>query len=334
MLGLSQTTISRALNGYPEVSEETRRRVRLAADETGYRPNRAARRLATGKSGSIGLVIPTKPGQTSDVHFGEFQLGLAEEALRHDFHFVIMPAHGEDEAQAMRWMAASGHVDGYYLAYMRRNDPRIALALSLDMPFVVHGRATGVDVDYPYLDVDNHGAFYRAARLLLDLGHTRVALLNGPSEYDFAIRRRQGLIDALAERGLALDLAFDMHGAMTDEMGASAMTRLLQAPQRPTAVLCCSTVIALGAVRALNRAGLTLGRDMSLIAHDDVLPLLKPENFLVPLTTTRSSLRAAGTRIAERLIAQINGAAPSLPSHELWEADLVVRASTGPAPKA
>lgn len=334
LLGLSQTTISRALNGYPEVSEETRRRVREAAEKTGYRPNRAARRLATGKSGAIGLVIPITPGQSSDIHFGEFQLGLSEEALRHDFHMVIMPAHGEQEIQAMRWMAASGHVDGYYLAYMRRNDPRVALALSLDIPFIVHGRATGVELDYPYLDVDNHGAFYKAARLLLDLGHTRFALLNGPEEYDFAIRRRQGLIDALSERQLRLDPAFESHGPMTDELGARVMTRLLALPQPPTAVLCTSTVLALGAVRAIHRAGLTLGRDISLIAHDDVLPLLRPENFNVPLTTTRSSLRAAGVRTAERLIAAINGSGNPGGDRELWEAELVVRASTGPAPKS
>ena len=110
------------------------------------------------------------------------------------------------------------------------------------------------------------------------------------------------------------------------------MAELLARPDRPTAVLCASTVLALGAVRAINRAGLKLGEDISLIAHDDVLPLLKPENFTVPLTTTRSSLRAAGIRIAHRLIAAIKRSQPQPPMHELWTTDLVIRASTGPAP--
>jgi len=90
-------------------------------------------------------------------------------------------------------------------------------------------------------------------------------------------------------------------------------------------------VLALGAVRAISQAGLRLGEDISLIAHDDVLPLLKPENFSVPLTTTRSSLRAAGLRIAERLIGRVKGALP-YPEHELWKAELIVRASTGASP--
>lgn len=332
LLGLSQTTISRALNGYPEVNAETRERVIRAAKETGYRPNRAAQRLATGKSGSIGVVMPIAAGRYSDVHFGEFQAGLAEEALRHDFHFLIMPAHPRDEEQAIRWMAASGNVDGYYLAYMRPKDPRIAMAKSLDLPFIVHGRSEGVDCDYPYLDVDNHSAFRDATRHLLDLGHTRFALLNGPEDLDFAIRRRQGMMAALTERGLTLEPANLRHTQMTDEFGLQGMSELLAGHDCPTAVLCASTVLALGAARAIHQAGLKLGQDISLIAHDDVLPMLKPENFMIPLTTTRSSLRAAGIRIAQRLIAAIERTGEEMPVHELWQADLVIRASTGPAP--
>jgi len=332
LLGLSQTTISRAINGYPEVSEETRQRVLKAAKETGYRPNRAAQRLATGKAGSIGLVMPIEPNDSSDLHFAEFQRGLAEEALRHDFHLVIMPASPRDEEQAIRGLVASGSVDGYYLAYMREKDTRIAMAKSLPVPFIVHGRSFGTDNDFPYLDVDNEGAFRDAARLLLQLGHRRFALLNGPEEFDFAIRRRIGTVAALKDKGIDLDPGSMRHTAMTDEAGYRGMAELLEKPDRPTAVLCASTVLALGAVRAINRAGLKLGEDISLIAHDDVLPLLKPEHFTVPLTTTRSSLRAAGIRIAHRLIAAIKRTQPQPPAHELWTTDLVIRASTGPAP--
>lgn len=333
LLGLSQTTISRALNGYPEVSEDTRRRVLQVAQDTGYRPNRAAQRLATGKAGSIGLIMPTAPEQSSDMHFAEFQSGLAEAAIRQDFHFVIMPTHRQDEEQAIRWLVASGSVDGYYLAYLREDDPRIPLAQSLNLPFIVHGRSIGIPEDYPYLDVDNEDAFYSATRLLTQLGHKRIALLNGPSELDFALRRKLGTERALNATGLQLDARHVRHSLMDDEQGYRGMREILTGPERPTAVLCASTVLALGAVRAMNELGLKLGRDMSLIAHDDELPLLKPENFSIPLTTTRSSLRAAGKRVGERLIAMINGAQPPLPERELWKAELVVRASTGPAPQ-
>ena len=332
LLGLSQTTVSRALNGYPEVNEATRERVLQAVRETGYRPNKAAQRLATGKAGSLGLVMPTAPGHQSDVHFGEFLAGLGEEAVRHDFHFVIMPADPDDEVAALRRLAISGNVDALFVAYMRGHDPRLPMLKSLSTPFVVHGRSHGTEPDYPYLDIDNEAAFYDAAKLMLQLGHKRFALMNGPEHLDFAIRRKQGLESALAERGLHLNEDCISHTLMTDEQGLVAMEQFLQLPDRPTAILCSSTVLALGAIRAVNQAGLKLGEDISLIAHDDVLPLLKPENFSVPLTTTRSSLRSAGARIAQRLIGTVKQTG-SFPEQELWKTELIVRRSTGPAPK-
>jgi LacI family transcriptional regulator len=332
MLGLSQTTVSRALNGYPEVNAATRERVLQAVRETGYRPNKAAQRLATGKAGSIGLVMPTAQGLPSDVHFGEFLAGLGEEAVRHDFHFVIMPADPDDEIGALRRLAISGNVDALFIAYMRANDPRLTMLQSLSIPFVVHGRSFGAEPDYPYLDIDNEAAFCDATRLLLQLGHRRFALMNGPAHLDFAIRRKNGVVAALAERGLTLGESRTSHTPMTEEEGQLAMERLLQLPDRPTAILCSSTVLALGAIRALNQAGLRLGEDVSLIAHDDVLPMLKPENFSVPLTTTRSPLRAAGVRIAQRLIGTVKQSG-AFPEQELWKTELIVRASTGAAPR-
>jgi len=331
LLGLSQTTVSRALNGYPEVNAHTRRRVLEAVRATGYRPNRAAQRLATGKARSIGLVMPIASGIDSDIHFGEFLAGLAEEAVKHDFHFVINPSAPDDEEATFRRLAASGNVDAVFLAYMRANDPRIPILKSLSIPFVVHGRSIGGPSDYPFVDIDNTRAFYDATKLLLQLGHQRIALINGPDYLAFSIRRRKGVMRALDEWGLRLDDTLVQYSEMTDEHGYRSMQRFLQQPDAPTAVLCSSTVLALGAVRAINQAGLVIGRDISLIAHDDVLPMLKPENFSVPLTTTRSSLRAAGARIAARLIGGILEQG-DYPEQELWPAELIVRASTGATP--
>jgi LacI family transcriptional regulator len=101
---------------------------------------------------------------------------------------------------------------------------------------------------------------------------------------------------------------------------------LLQADAPPTAILCSSLIMALGVVRAIRDLGLSIPGDVSLIAHDDVFPWLKPENFSVPLTTTRSSIRAAGARIAERLAARISGLEEGARG-EIWPVDLVVRGS-------
>ncbi|MFP5076310.1 LacI family DNA-binding transcriptional regulator [Rhizobium sp. YIM 134829] len=332
-LGLSQTTVSRALNGYPEVNEETRRRVMEAVRETGYRPNKAAQRLATGRAGSIGLVMPVAAEIEADLHFGSFLTGLAEAAQRHDFHLVINPSSPEEEEITFRRLAASGNVDALFIAHVRREDPRIAMLRSLHIPYLVHGRAIDQGDDYPFLDIDNEQAFYEATKLLIGLGHRRIGLINGQEQLTFSIRRETGMKKAMREAGLPVDdLPID-HGFMTDEFGYRAAVRFLEAPAPPTAILCSSTVIALGAVRALNRAGLTIGEDVSVIAHDDVLPLLKPEHFSVPLTTTQSSLRAAGARVAERLIASLGQPSGAPPEQELWATKLIRRQSTSPAPR-
>lgn len=331
-LGLSQTTISRALNGYPEVSEKTRLRVMDAAAKTGYLPNASARRLATGKLGSIGLVMPIDRDHRSDVHFTEFLQGLGEEAAKADYNLVIKPSPLGLEEDALKDLAVAGSVDGVFFAYMRVNDPRIASMKKLKIPYLVHGRSYGSDDDFPYLDVDNEQAFFDATNLLIQLGHRRIAFLNGPKILDFAHRRELGLRKACYAGDIAVDPDHVFHGSMNDEDGFHAVQRLMETDRPPTAILCASTVTALGVVRALNQKGLKIGKDVSVIAHDDVLPLLKPENFSVPLTTTRSSLREAGQRVAKRLFAQIEGDL-TYPRQEIWRAELILRASTGPAPQ-
>lgn len=333
ILGLSQTTVSRALNGYPEVSEMTRSRVIEAVKLTGYLPNVSARRLATGKVGSIGLVMPVDMQHHTDVHFTEFLNGLAEEAAKVEFNLVIKPTAINAEESALKDLAAAGSVDGVFFAYMRVNDPRVASMKKLKIPYLVHGRSYGTENDFPYLDIDNEQAFFDAAKLLTQLGHRRIALINGPTAFDFTYRRTLGMRRAIEHAGLVVNEGNILHGIMSDEDGFRAMEQLLNQAAPPTAILCSSTAIALGAVRGLNMHGIKLGDEMSLIAHDDVLPLLKPENFSVPLTTTRSSLREAGIRIGQRLIAQIHGDM-SYPRQEIWKTELIVRSSTGPAPAA
>jgi LacI family transcriptional regulator len=332
-LDLSQTTVSRALNGYPEVNERTRQRVLQAVQATGYRPNRAAQRLATGKAGSIGVVMPTAAGRDTDLHFAEFLSGLGEVCVSEDMLLVVTPSRPEDEESTFRKLAAGGSVDAIFLAYTRDKDTRIDLLKSLNLPFVVHGRTLDGPHDFPLLDIDNHGAFRDATKLLLQLGHKRIALINGPDYLTFAIARRNGWREALAARGLPAPTELAQHCGMTEENGYRGMIRFLDSDNPPTAVLCSSILLALGAVRAINQRGLKIGSDISLIAHDDVFPYLKPENFSTPLTTTRSSIRAEGARIGERLISAVAGANEE-PLQEVWPADLIVRASTGPAPAA
>jgi LacI family transcriptional regulator len=331
MLSLSQTTVSRALNGYPEVSEDTRRRVRDAASRHGYRPNPSARRLATGKAGMIGYIMPTGASVDIDPHFGEFLSGLGDYARSHELDLALSPTTVDDEMTTYRRVAANKQVDAVYVSAPRPNDRRIRLLEQLGLPYLVHGRSEGLDFDYPHVDIDNEGAFHDAARLLAQLGHRRIALINGDERETFAIHRLRGVTRALDAFGLTLEPQRHDTAQMTEENGFRAATALLGARERPTAIICSSLVQALGIARAARELGLSLPGDFSLISHDDVFPFIRPEGFPVPLTTTRSPIRAAGARVAERLAARIAGIETE-PHGEVWKVDLVVRGSVAPPP--
>lgn len=332
MLELSQTTVSRALNGYPEVSEDTRRRVADAAKRHGYRPNPSARRLATGKTGMIGHVLPTGATVDIDPHFVEFISGLGDYARSHELDLVLSPAEAGDEETTYRRVAANKHVDAVYISAPRPADRRIILLRQLGLPFVVHGRSEGLDFAYPYLDIDNEGAFHDAARLLVQLGHARIALINGDETQTFAIFRRQGVERALTSAGLFLPEPWARSVLMTEENGYRAAKAMLEMPERPTAIISSSLIMTLGVVRAARDLDISIPGQLSVVSHDDVFAWLRPETFPTPISTTRSSIRAAGARVAERLAARMAGLEDGTRG-EVWPVDLIVRGSVAGAPR-
>lgn len=332
-LGLSQTTVSRALNGYPEVNETTRARVLEAARRYHYRPNTRAKSLATGRAMAIGHIIPisTRHEIVNPV-FADFIAGAGETYAAAGYDMLLSVVSDSEEARAYAEIRAKGSVDGIIVHGPKLSDPRIPLLANLGLPFVVHGRATGTRTPYSWVDVNNRRAFQRATELLLDLGHRRIALVNGLETMDFAVRRRQGHVDALAARNLWPDPALMRSDEMTEAFGYRTARDLLGRPDRPTAFLTASLISAIGVRRAIEEAGLRMGRDVSVVTHDDVLSYLRNGEDVPIFTATRSSVREAGRRAAAMLIGLIEDPGNS-PRHDLLEAELVLGGSTGPAPQ-
>ncbi|WP_333714387.1 substrate-binding domain-containing protein [Yoonia sp.] len=332
-LGLSQTTVSRALNGYPEVSDATRRRVEAAAKAFNYSPSNRAKGLATGRALAIGHVIPisTRHEMVNPV-FGDFIAGAGETYSREGYEMVLAVVADADEQKVYDNMWRRRAVDGVVLHAPRMNDVRIPYLQKIGMPFAVHGRASGCKTPYTWLDVNNRRAFERATDFLIDLGHRRIALVNGLEYMDFADRRRAGYASALMAKDIPVDPTLMASGEMTEVFGYESMRSMLGAADPPTAVLCSSLVSALGARRAIEERGLKMGRDVSVVTHDDVLSYLQNGGETPIFTATRSSVREAGRRLAQMLLGRI--AAPEGPhQQELLEAELVVGDSTGPAPR-
>ncbi len=328
-LNLSPTTVSRALNGYPEVGAATRKRVDEEARRFGYTPNTHARRLATGRAHAIGYVLPADKSLMIDPLFSDFVSGATDVYAAHGFDVLLHAGGQEEESAVYQRYAQGGTVDGVVVLGPRLGDPRINLLKKLKMPFVVHGRVGELDSGFAWLDIDNYGAFHRATKLLLDLGHQRIGLINGYEDFNYAYERRRGYEKALHERGLKIDPLAMSSGLMTEENGYRQTKRILQLAVKPSALLLGSMLLVAGAMRALNEMGLIIGRDISLIAHDDGLPFLNAASLVPSLTTTSSSIRLAGTRVAELLLGMITDPEAEHP-HELWPVDLIVRGSTGP----
>ena len=331
-LGLSPTTVSRALNGYPEVNETTRERVMAAAKRHRYLPNTRAIRLATGRAMTVGHVIPiaTKHEIVNPV-FADFIAGAGETYSRNGYDMVLSVVPDDQETQAYRDLQSRGTVDGIIVHAPRLDDPRIELLNDIGLPFVVHGRATGTKAPYSWLDVNNRRAFLRATEFLLDLGHRRIGLINGLEYMDFAIRRRSGYVDALSARGIQPDPALMFSDEMTEGRGYRAALQMLNQRDKPTAFLVSSMISALGVRRALDELGLKLGRDVSIIIHDDELSYLRNGDDVPIYTATRSSVREAGRQTAEMVLDLIaNPGNP--PQTRLLEAELIIGQSTGPAP--
>ncbi len=329
-LELSQTTVSRALNGYPEVSEATRARVVAAAQAKGYSPNTRAQGLATGLSRCIGHVISVADsGEMVNPIFGDFMAGACETYAAHGYDMMLTRVGEQDEADTYRRLQARGAVDGLVMHAPRFNDSRLPLLNDLGLPFVVHGRSSAAQVPYSCLDVNNRRAFYEATQHLTGLGHRRIALINGQEKLDFAIRRRQGYEQGMQDAGCAIDPALMTEDEMTEDYGYRSAMAMFGSADPPTAFLVSSIICAAGVRRALDDRNLRAGQDVSIATFDDCLSYFRNSAAPPVFTAMRSSVRAAGAALAAMLIDRIN--APSAAhTQTLWEAELVVGTSTGP----
>lgn len=332
ILGLSQTTVSRALNGYPEVREATRKRVMEAAHAHNYKPDTRAKGLATGRSMAIGHVIPlsTQHEMVNPV-FADFIAGAGEVYSRNGYDIMLSVVADVDEETAYRKFSSSRSIDGVIVHGPHADDPRIELLKSLKIPFVVHGRAGDNEDRYSWVDVNNRHSFQRGTELLLDLGHRRIALLNGLESMDFARRRREGYEAAMVARNIGLDSDLMISGEMTEELGFQNTKRMLAKSTPPTAFLVSSMSMAIGARRAISEAGKTLGRDVSVLIHDDDLSYLKNGSDIPIFTAARSPVREAGRLCAEMLLGIIDNPDQKY-RHILLESELMIGMSTGPAP--
>lgn len=313
-LGLSITTISRALNGYSDVGEKTRKRVAEAAQKMGYRPNRNAQRLVTRRTHNVAWVQSDDDRKFVDPHFVEVMAGVLRGARAGGYDVLLTSGTRDSQLSVYDRYVNDNSVDGFIVDLPSEGDPRISYLLEVGRPFVVHGREARSD-EYGWVDVDNYGNFYQLTRLLLANGHGRLAFINGDEHFTYALYRRQGMIDALIDGGYSpADVkVFNSLHPMGD--AGFKLTEAALADPKVTAIVYSSTLMAIEGHTAIARSG----RDIAVASMDDELHYIDLSSLAGAFTTVRSSLRDAGVALISELIAQCDaGGKPGghlIPSH-------------------
>ena len=320
--GVSVSTVSRVLNKTVPVARAKREAVLGAVEVLGYRPNVVAQELARGRSLAVGVL----PQGIWNPFYSRLLKGVEQGLRGTAFHPVY--ASGEqpvEEAQAFDLLLAN-RVEAIILMGGQIADEKLVL-LSQRLPIVAIGRNVQ-GLEHRCVRVENAEGGYNATRHLIDLGHRRIVHITGLRWHADSMARRQGYERALAEAGLPLDPSLVVEGDWEEQSGLTAVERLLAAKVRFTAIFCGNDQIAFGAALGLFRAGLHVGRDVSIVGFDD-----QPSAAFScpPLTTMRQPAVEMGMAAARAIVEELRGRGFVPP---VFRTELVLRASTGPPPVA
>jgi LacI family transcriptional regulator len=325
-LDLTVGTVSRALNDYADISPTTRDRVKRAAEELGYRPNQNARRLSIGNPETVGYLMPRYSGSIAQPFVAQLLQGLGEALSNRSWDLLVAHADSsKGELSQIERMVRSGRIGGLVISRPFKNDPRIRLMQDLKCPFVVHGRTAACE-DYAWYDVDGEDAFVTAVNHLVALAHSRIAFVGAPLQHQFAQDRLNGYQLAIEANGLTIDPDLIQIAEFSDDGGEIATNMLLDLPEPPTAMVCVSDTMALGALAAIRARGFKPGVDISVIGYDGLKFGIHANP---PLTTMAQPQAQAGRRLGDMLLAIIDGDDPSK-HQELQRAQLVRRKTDGP----
>jgi LacI family transcriptional regulator len=323
-VGVSRATVSRVVNGFPNITPEVRTKVLEAIQETGYHPNAAARSLASQRSGVIGLMLPRSVSTFFiDPFFPQLTQGIAYGCNKNDLTLSLyLVSNKEDEEKIYPRISRRGLLDGI-LVQAGQPDARMMEYLATSrVPNVILGRPFAPE-GANYIDVDNVSAANTATRHLIKLGHKRVATITGERDSAVTIDRLEGYKQAMKSAGFKIDESLIVEGDFTEPGGYSAMQRLLEA--KPDAVFAASDIMAVGAMNAVLAAGLRIPEDIAFVGFDDV-PIATMTK--VKLTTIRQPILQFGIKAVELLIDVINNG--KKPARRITlETELVIRESCG-----
>lgn len=323
--GVSRSTASRVINEDARVSENTRLKVREAVEKLGYRPNAAARSLASHRSGIVSIVIPQAANAVfAEPFFTRLFQGIHDRATELGYHIMLSIRKSDDgDLNEQHLNATRGQLlDGLILTSARIDDPALERLLAMELPFVSIGRDP-VHPQVSTVDVDNVGGASAAVTHLIQSGRRRVATITGPQAVIPGVDRLTGYRLALKKYEMPVDKELIVPGEFTRTGGYEAMKALLDL--EPDAVFIASDLMAFGALTALAEAGVRVPEDVAIVGFDDFDASAHTQP---PLTTVRQPVYDLGAQAASILIDWIEGRTASS-QHLTLPTELIVRRSCG-----
>lgn len=298
--GVSVTTVSRVINNKPDVSDDTRNRVKEVINRLGYNPNKIARGLVLQKTYTIGLIIP----DISNPFFPEVVKGVEDRSRERNYSVIFCNTDNkkEEERKAIE-LLKSKQVDGIILSLSLGNKEILDKLEDEEFPVVQIDRKISSSL-FPAVIIDNVLSAYQATQYLIKRGHRDIAHITGDLDTITGRNRLKGFNKACNEMGYKIREEWIVRGDYSMESGYRAMMVLLNQPQSPTAVFAANDLMALGAYEAVYEKGLEIPGDVSIIGHDDIdiAGIIRPG-----LTTMSQPKYEMGQRAADVLINEIEG---------------------------
>ena len=298
--GYAVATVSRALKDAPDIGEETKRRVREAAKRLGYRPNRAGVRLRTGKTNVIALVLSTEADLMN--HTSRLLYAIAAALRGTSYHLIVTPFFpDQDPMDPIRYIVETESADAIILNQTKPDDPRVRYMQERGFPFATHGR-TEMGLDHPYFDFDNEAFGELCVKALAERGRKRLLLIPPPRHHAYSRHMISGFARQSAEEGVTFEVVTEVTSdSGSAEVEAAMMKRLVQSP-RPDGIVCGSTNSAMAMVSAAERSGLTLGKEIDIVAKEAIRFLRR---FRREMMIVHEDVGRAGDFLAHAVVAAI-----------------------------
>jgi len=316
---VSATTVSRVFNHDHLVKPDTRERVLKAARRMGYTPNAAAQSLSSGRTQSLGVILPAPHGE----FFSELIRGLDEAAQESDHYLLIASSHYNQKEGASALNSLVGRVDGLIIMTPRVQSGALTANVDLDMPTVFINTDRG-DTRADLFSLENRLGAERAVSHLIERGRRRIAVITGPVGSRDVEDRMAGYREAL--RTHDLEAGPVVEGTFTQESGYEAGQEIARLENPPDAIFACNDYMAMGAMAALAEAGFSVPEDIAVAGFDDIA---SARYASPPLTTVHVPIYEIGRHAAARLVERIRGDAVPQPQEFTLPHELKVRGSTG-----